>query len=229
MKKSKEIVRENPCVYFIHCDYLKLIKIGVSINIDCRIKNIQHGFPYDLNLIGYINIPILNRVMNKGTLETIMHKKFKKERVKFEWFRDSIMKEVIQILQYYRENPLENEFEIERYNYIENSKSIRYENIISLRDVIEFIPPRVDGKKTTLSHVKEWISRNYYCSENTVKMESIVLKGNHVTSKEAVLRFFNHLYKPLGECDERRKFVCDPSLRRINMKVFVDNIFKDVS
>ncbi|WP_177420199.1 GIY-YIG nuclease family protein [endosymbiont of Lamellibrachia barhami] len=72
-------------VYFIaenenaNFDHLR-VKIGVSIQIDKRVSQLQTGSPYELKLMGWIECE------NDKSLEDKLHTKYKKKHAHREWF-----------------------------------------------------------------------------------------------------------------------------------------------
>lgn len=43
--------KKQPKVYLIYCKFMNLYKIGISINPEKRIKQLQTGTPYELSII----------------------------------------------------------------------------------------------------------------------------------------------------------------------------------
>ena len=74
--------KQTTNIYFIK-DSSGLIKIGSAINVKKRLKTLQIGNPNKLSIIKIINN------VNKSE-EIKLHKKFKKYRIKGEWFSDEI-------------------------------------------------------------------------------------------------------------------------------------------
>jgi hypothetical protein len=47
--------KKNPKIYLIHCKNINLYKIGISVNPEKRIKQLQTGTPYELSIISIYN------------------------------------------------------------------------------------------------------------------------------------------------------------------------------
>jgi hypothetical protein len=43
--------KKVPKIYLIHCEVIDLYKIGISVNPDKRLKQLQTGSPYEMNII----------------------------------------------------------------------------------------------------------------------------------------------------------------------------------
>ena len=56
------------------------VKIGISMDIQRRVKQLQTGSPYELKLMGWI------RLGNDRELEKQLHKKYSPENIRREWF-----------------------------------------------------------------------------------------------------------------------------------------------
>ena len=72
-------------VYFIEADD-KYIKIGISYDVDKRMKDLDIANPTTLVLVSKLQIP--NR-LTALRLEERLHKKFEKFHIKGEWFEKS--------------------------------------------------------------------------------------------------------------------------------------------
>jgi hypothetical protein len=77
-------------VYFIWAIEAHAIKVGTSKNVSKRLHNIQQNHPHELRLIGHIS--------GGQTLEQLLHEKFEDKRLRGEWFRDSILPEVLRLI-----------------------------------------------------------------------------------------------------------------------------------
>lgn len=67
-------------VYFITCSDQSSIKIGKSVNVHVRLKQLQTGNPCALMLMGWIESD------DDNSLEHSLHKKYAKHRCNGEWF-----------------------------------------------------------------------------------------------------------------------------------------------
>jgi len=82
------------CVYFVKHKGLTPIKIGYSSNPNPsqRIESYKTCSPYGVDLLGFIS------VVDAKTLETNLHKKYKKNRINREWFNitvDNVREELL--------------------------------------------------------------------------------------------------------------------------------------
>ena len=72
-------------IYLIHCKFIDLYKIGVSVNPDKRIKQLQTGTPYELSIITIYDSKFPFKV------ESILHNTFQSKKTTenfqfdFEW------------------------------------------------------------------------------------------------------------------------------------------------
>jgi hypothetical protein len=76
-------------LYFIaeneNGDYDNLrVKIGISKNIEKRLRTLQTGSPYELKLMGWIESD------NDRAIEKRLHKKYERYRTHLEWYRLSV-------------------------------------------------------------------------------------------------------------------------------------------
>lgn len=78
--QSNQKISDLPCVYAITTDGFKHIKIGKSINMKQRMKNIQSGCPFKLFYWLQIRTPLA------GDVEGYLHKWFEDYRTVGEWF-----------------------------------------------------------------------------------------------------------------------------------------------
>ena len=76
LEKSK-----SEFVYFAQDKYSKFVKIGRTLNIENRMRDLSRSNSGKLDLLGYIPCE------NSKQLESAMHKFYKTKRVKGEWFR----------------------------------------------------------------------------------------------------------------------------------------------
>lgn len=74
-------------IYFVRSGKTGPIKIGISHNVCKRIAMMQTGNPNKLYLV--TSIPIESRKQAEA-LEKWLHRKFKKQRIRGEWFRGNI-------------------------------------------------------------------------------------------------------------------------------------------
>lgn len=72
------VAKNCACIYFVECSVTKLVKIGVSNNINLRLSSLQTGSPTPLTLLGAV-------VFDKS-LEGKLHKHFSKHNSHGEWF-----------------------------------------------------------------------------------------------------------------------------------------------
>lgn len=70
-------------VYFIHNEDSMAVKIGRAKNVQRRLATLQTSSPSDLKLLGVIKTESSRCAME---LEESLHKKFKKSRIRGEWF-----------------------------------------------------------------------------------------------------------------------------------------------
>jgi hypothetical protein len=73
-----EVVRQR-YVYFVKNGRKKLVKIGSAYDIEKRMSSLQISSPNPLTLLGFIEAD--------ETAERDLHRRFKKQRVRGEWFR----------------------------------------------------------------------------------------------------------------------------------------------
>lgn len=72
-------------VYFVQCgsDKKPPIKVGVASNIEKRLKSLQTGNPYKLELLCFIECSNSKEAYN---LESFIHYELKNRRIRGEWF-----------------------------------------------------------------------------------------------------------------------------------------------
>lgn len=87
----KQRTQKETCIYFIQAEN-RGIKIGITNNIQNRLKDLKASSPLELNLLGTI----------KGTLkkESKIHQKFKKYKIHTEWFH--VDKEILAYIKRYK-------------------------------------------------------------------------------------------------------------------------------
>jgi len=66
-------------VYFI-CSRRRLVKIGTTVNLPARLKKLQTGSPFKLQIVACVE--------GGATLEAEYHERFCEHRVNGEWFRN---------------------------------------------------------------------------------------------------------------------------------------------
>lgn len=87
-KKRNKLPESKDVVYFLQGETTKNIKIGLSNDIEKRIKSIKTACSEKLLLLGWIN--------GGGKTEKSLHKKFRRLRLHGEWFRgDRILTDFI--------------------------------------------------------------------------------------------------------------------------------------
>ena len=67
------------------------IKIGVAIDVNSRIKQLQTGNPYELQIVAVYK--------NAGQFESAIHKMFQLYRLEGEWFSGSILDLVVEAIE----------------------------------------------------------------------------------------------------------------------------------
>ena len=78
-------------VYFLHCPDTRRIKIGWSLRYEARIKEVwQYHKVLPVVLIGTIN--------GDRRMERVMHERFAEHRVAGEWFHDTILDDVLELI-----------------------------------------------------------------------------------------------------------------------------------
>ena len=78
-------------VYFLRCE--NYVKIGSSVNIEDRVRDLKTGNPFEIEILGAIND---NGQAMCGPLETEIHRSLERFRHKNEWFHyDGICKDYI--------------------------------------------------------------------------------------------------------------------------------------
>ena len=109
--------RENPLqeitiysyLYFVECKELDLVKVGyTSQNPIDRVKQIQTGFPYDVNLVHSFRLE--SNMWCARNYESYVHKKINSCLVGREWFKSSDIKvsEILTELKSFNELTYEN-------------------------------------------------------------------------------------------------------------------------
>lgn len=83
-------------VYFLHVPALGIIKIGTSVRVEARIGAVwPNKMPCESLLLGEIN--------GGRSLERIIHDKFAEHRMHGEWFADTILEQVNEMIEADRE------------------------------------------------------------------------------------------------------------------------------
>lgn len=72
------------CIYIINAYRTNFVKIGYTNNLTRRIKEIQIGCPYKLNLIFFL------QTKDYKLIEKSLHNKFKQDKIRGEWFNINI-------------------------------------------------------------------------------------------------------------------------------------------
>jgi hypothetical protein len=100
-KRNKEKY-PNSDIYIFKMDKLGLYKIGVSQNINRRIKDINSANPYSVNL--YYSLS----VNNAYDLEYLIHNKYEGSALQNEWFEltDKMLSEVIDVISEWQKQPI---------------------------------------------------------------------------------------------------------------------------
>lgn len=79
--KKQDIIKDITCAYFIGSKKYKFVKIGFTTNLFSRLSAIQTGCPFDIEILAYIKSQDPKKTEHK------LHMKFKKYRVRGEWFK----------------------------------------------------------------------------------------------------------------------------------------------
>lgn len=121
---------EKGCVYFFRHIGLSPIKIGYSENESpsFRFEQFKTYAPFGAELIGFI------RTENAKSLETELHKKYSRDRIKGEWFE--ISKEEAEKCIKFHSNILDIE-EMNRFQIIWAKSLNRYSNEENIKEVEE--------------------------------------------------------------------------------------------
>lgn len=82
---SKIVTKKAEYLYLIHSKDANCVKIGISNNPEKRLKGLQTGFPYSLEIIKTI------RSSNVRDLERRVHGSLDDYRLNGEWFDDSFL------------------------------------------------------------------------------------------------------------------------------------------
>jgi hypothetical protein len=83
-QRGVEICRPTSVVYFIQAVQSKLVKIGVSVNVEQRLKTLQSGSPEKLEVVRILK--------NSGRLrESELHRQCAKYRKHGEWFAPEVL------------------------------------------------------------------------------------------------------------------------------------------
>ena len=87
-KRSSGIYgRTELYVYFIRAGNQGAIKVGVARNVERRMATMQTGNAFELKLMACIRCVSRNDAYN---LEAKIHNKFKRQRIRGEWFQGNI-------------------------------------------------------------------------------------------------------------------------------------------
>jgi len=78
-KPVNEITQRSGYIYFIQCH--DFVKVGLGINPDCRLAQMQVGNPYELKLLRYF------KVDSMAEAESRIHQFWLNYHVRGEWFR----------------------------------------------------------------------------------------------------------------------------------------------
>lgn len=93
---ASECKTEKGFVYFIR-DGLGHIKIGIARNVEKRKSGLQTANPNELETFFIMSVPSIYDAME---IEKELHKKFSKDRLKGEWFKEK------EVLSYLRQNKI---------------------------------------------------------------------------------------------------------------------------
>ena len=88
-RRRKAIAKTN--LYVIQAVNGGPIKIGIADSINERVKQLQTGNPYELNVVDFIDNV-------SPSLEARLHKKYKDYRLHGEWFEDCVLPHVMRDL-----------------------------------------------------------------------------------------------------------------------------------
>jgi hypothetical protein len=91
--KGKSKAGTKRFVYIVKCE--SYIKVGVSDKPFSRISTMETGNPFDLELVALL---FVNGKRQAYATEHNIHKKFANDRVKGEWFNDSILDDVLEMM-----------------------------------------------------------------------------------------------------------------------------------
>lgn len=91
MFKKSEVEKRVYYVYFIQGIKTSLVKIGITSNIDKRIRALQIGSPDKLKLVGLfkINLPGTRSLSEARRAENVLHRVLSEYREHGEWFSPS--------------------------------------------------------------------------------------------------------------------------------------------
>ena len=95
---------------------------------------------------------------------------------------------------------------------------IEHENLIPIRDVPRYIPPRRSGRRLHISAVYRWIKHGV---RGGIRLEAVKIGGSAYTSKEALQRFTEQLSDsmtspgPLARTASSRQKQIDAAIRRV--------------
>ena len=78
-KQKRWIENLGQCVYFITCEKVDAVKIGITADVTTRLVTLQVGNPYPLALIAAIR-------GGKEDKESELHEQFKEHYLRGEWF-----------------------------------------------------------------------------------------------------------------------------------------------
>ena len=112
-------------VYVINIKGTSLYKIGISINVEDRFKQLDTTIPYDLILVNTY------KVNHDKTVEFSLHKHFKDKRIKAEWFNLS-EKDMVELDRYVLI------YDIKKYDRVKmvTKRDPKFDNVTELVDKI---------------------------------------------------------------------------------------------
>lgn len=91
---------DNPCFVYFVSDGHGHIKIGMSKNIKTRMHHLQNASPYDLTLLGSLEVGQRELTYE---LENDIHRELKEKQMRKEWFAMSD-EEAIEVIKKYQED-----------------------------------------------------------------------------------------------------------------------------
>jgi hypothetical protein len=123
-------------VYVINIKGTSLYKIGISINVEDRFKQLDTTIPYDLILVNTY------KVNHDKTVEFSLHKHFKDKRIKAEWFNLS-EKDMVELDRYVLI------YDIKKYDRVKmvTKRDPKFDNVTELVDKIFKLEKKYKGTK----------------------------------------------------------------------------------
>lgn len=82
-------------LYVLEIKKLETYKIGVTDNLEKRIKQLQTGSPEEITVVNYFEYELPKQAFK---IEKILHKKFKKHQTQGEWFKGISTKDIEKVI-----------------------------------------------------------------------------------------------------------------------------------